>query len=434
MNVKEYLENHIATSHQIQKNCDLTARQVLLAIKKLAHIIIKIPNGRSPKYALTKPAFNTGDKIYLWEVDNFGKHSCIATLRPLSAGGYMVEKEIGMPNAFMGEQGNGFYHDLPYFLTDIAPKGFLGKKIAENIAKVDDSFPAHLNEWNDNHIGRYLLANTDSSIGNLKFGNHVNLNIRTFFERHKRDQYLDIADEIISHDSILSSAGGEQQKFTTFCEDINAHVLVKFSPKGDSKNARRWKDILITEHYAAQILNAGGIVTAAETTIFEQGGRLFLESKRFDRCDKHGKRSMLSLLSIDAEFVGVGDNWLRSCTELFQLKLLNQQDLYNVEYLSTFAQLIYNSDTHLGNISFEAHNEGFTLLPIYDMCSMAFAPKSNGEILPFIHKEPNIKISEGFTLQAVTSAVKLFWSQVANEAMLSKDFKKYIQQNFMGKE
>jgi len=34
MTVREYLENHIATSYQIQKKCDLSARQVLFAIKK----------------------------------------------------------------------------------------------------------------------------------------------------------------------------------------------------------------------------------------------------------------------------------------------------------------------------------------------------------------------------------------------------------------
>ncbi len=431
MNVQEYLENHIATSKEIQKNCDLSARQVLLAIKKLGHKIIKIQNGRSPKYALTKQAFEAGDSIHIWEVDNFGKHSCIATLRPLSAGGFIVEKYTGMPAVFLGEQGNGFYSDLPYFLTDMAPKGFLGKKIAENLANADTRFPFHLSEWKNDHIGRYLLANTESSIGNLKFGNNVNLNIRTHFERHSRNQYLDIADEIISGEVILSSAGGEQQKFTTFCSEINTHVLVKFSPKGNSANARRWKDILITEHYAAKVLNSSGIVTAAETYIFEQGGRLFLESKRFDRCEQHGRRSMLSLTSIDAEFVGAGDNWVRSVKGLFEQNLLIQQDVFNVEYLSLFAKLIYNSDTHLGNISFETHNDGFALLPIYDMCSMAFAPKSNGEILPFTSKEPKMDASDGIPIDQLNIMAQSFWLQVSKEQMISSEFRVYIKSNLI---
>ena len=61
-------------------------------IKKLNESVIKVSNGRSPKYALTTNAFDVGDKIHIWEVDNFGKHSAIATLRPLTTGRFFVEK------------------------------------------------------------------------------------------------------------------------------------------------------------------------------------------------------------------------------------------------------------------------------------------------------------------------------------------------------
>ncbi len=432
MNVQEYLQNHIATNDDLQKNCNLTARQVSLALKKLGKSIIKIANGRSPKYALTKQAFFAGDSINIWEVDNFGKHSCIAALRPLYTGGFFIDKDTGMPSTFLGVNKNGLYDDMPYFLQDMAPKGFLGKKIAKNLANAEMGFPSSLNDWNNDHLGRYLLANTEASIGNLKFGNNVTLNIRKDFAKHNRSDYLNIADDIISNDTILSSAGGEQQKFTTYCRDINAHVLVKFSPKGDSENAQRWKDILITEHYAAKVLNEGGIVTAAETHIFEQGGRLFLESKRFDRCDKHGRRSMLSLSVIDAEFVGHAENWLNTAEHLFGDDLITRQDLFNVEYLSVFAKLIHNTDTHLGNISFETHNDGFALLPIYDMCSMGFAPKSNGEIVPFDYKELDIKVSSDISIINLKAMViGSFWTNVYNEPMISDAFKAFIKKQFL---
>jgi hypothetical protein len=86
--VKEYLEFNIATTKEICDYCNLTSRQVLLHLKKLSDRIIKIPNGKSPKYALTANAFGVGDKIYIWEVDNFGKHSAIAALKPLATGGF----------------------------------------------------------------------------------------------------------------------------------------------------------------------------------------------------------------------------------------------------------------------------------------------------------------------------------------------------------
>lgn len=424
----DYLENNIATSKEIQLNCDLTARQVLLQLNKLGSRIIKIPNGRSPKYALTTNAFGAGDNIAIWEVDSFAKPVAIALLRPLAvAGRFFIESlefNLGMPKVFLGEAKNGLYDDLPYFLFDMAPKGFLGKKIAQNLAEIDDSYPRHLNDWKTEHIGRYLLANTDSSMGNLKFGNNVNLNLRATVTKHDRSEYLNIADDIIHSDSILTFAGGEQPKFTTFCTDVNAHVIIKFSPKGDEANARRWKDILITEHYANEVINQSNFITAAETNLLEDGDRLFLESIRFDLQGEHGKNSMLSLSVIDAEFVGSGDNWVKSAESLFEQKLLSSHDNHSVKHLAEFANLINNNDTHLGNISFKTHNDGFSLLPIYDMCSMGFAPKSNGEVTPFSFSKPNIAENLLIDLQPLVNA---FWQLIFDEPKTSSEFKTFIK-------
>lgn len=421
--MEDYLKRHIATSKEIQVNCNLTARQVLSRIKKLGSRIVTIQSGRSPKYALTTNAFGVGDCIHIWEVDEFGKHTNIAELRPLAAGGFFIEKQVGMPEVYLGVSGNGLYSDLPYFLRDMAPQGFLGKKIAEKMSDKDDSFPKRLRDWNTQHIGRYLLANNDISMGNLRFGNNANLKIRSAYSKHLRNDYPKIADNLIINDTVLSSAGGEQQKFTTFCTDINAHVLIKFSPKGNDSNARRWKDILITEHHAAQVINEYGVTTAAETELLEIGDRLFLESKRFDRVGEHGRRSMISLSMIDIEFIGSGISWVKSAEYLKQNNLLSDQDLYNIKILEQFASLIFNTDTHLGNISFKADSNGFSLLPIYDMCSMGFAPKSNGEVTPFKYKEIEVSSEMSF----VKSLANKFWRRVANNHRTSTEFKSFIQ-------
>ena len=426
MNVEDYLQSQIATSKQIQTHCGLTQRQVGLQINKLGVRVVRIANGRSPQYALTTARFGVGDNILIWEVDNLGKPTCMAKLRPLAAGGFFVEEHQNMPNVFLGEAKNGLFDDLPFFLVDMAPKGFLGKKIAEQLSRVDESFPAHLKDWKTEHIGRYLLANADNSLGNLKLGNNAALQLQAPFAQHSRKEYITLADHIMDEDVVLSSAGGEHQKFATFCTEIDAHVIVKFSPKGDDANARRWKDVLITEHYAAKALNETGFVTAAETHIIEDGERLFLESKRFDRSGKHGRRSILSLEVIDAEFVGSGVSWMDSCFQLLQQDLISEQDYIKVEFLSAFARYIHNTDTHLGNISFAAHQEGFTLLPIYDMCSMGFAPKSNGEVAPLKFNWPeNIRVKK-VALNGVKHCATCFWNNLANEPLLSDAFRQFI--------
>ncbi len=74
---------------------------------------------------------------------------------------------------------------------------------------------------------------------------------------------------------------------------------------------------------------------------------MFLESIRFDRHAKHGRSSMLSLKSIDAEFVGSGESWVSSLTGLYKMKLLSEQDLFNGQCLWLFGRLINNTDMHL---------------------------------------------------------------------------------------
>jgi len=426
MKVEEFLETRVATSKEIQNACGLSQRQVGLQLKKLGHRVIRIKNGVSPKYALTMPDFGVSDNINIWEVDNFGKPVCIAVLRPLAAGGYFVEEHQNMPKVFLGESQNGLYDDLPFFLQDMAPKGFLGKIIAENLADIDNNFPRHLSDWKNEHIGRYLLANTDTSIGNLKFGNNATLNLRPNITKHFRKDYAVLAGDIIGNEVILSSAGGEQQKFTTFCEEAHAHVMVKFSPKGDDANARRWKDILITEYYAGRVINETGFVTAAETELFEDDGRLFLESVRFDRSGEQGRRSMFSLSIIDSEFIGLGQDWMNSSYQLYKEGLTTYQDYINVEFLALFAKLIHNTDTHLGNISFDTHRDGFALLPIYDMCSMGFAPKSNGEVLPFKFEKPEELKARHVDKKLVFETAKKFWGLIQDDLRISEEFRSFI--------
>ncbi len=91
-----------------------------------------------------------------------------------------------MPAVFLGKHKNGFYNKLPFFLQDMAPKGFLGKKIAIKLANNSHNFPPHLSDWTSQHLGRYLLANADNGVGNLKLGNNVELNIRTEPNKHSR--------------------------------------------------------------------------------------------------------------------------------------------------------------------------------------------------------------------------------------------------------
>lgn len=236
-----------------------------------------------------------------------------------------------------------------------------------------------------------------------------------------------MAEDVLKGEVPGSSAGGEQPKFTAFNSLNESHVIVKFSPKDDTDIAKRWRDILITEYHAAQIINEN-ICPAAQTRFLEAEGRLFLETHRFDRLGVSGRYSMISLQAIDDEFTGLGHNWARVMGALKDQGLVRDQDAHAAGQLLYFGQLIHNTDMHLGNLSLFIDGETFKLLPCYDMCSMGFAPKSVGEVGPFFFDaskipDPELNTSDTTRLQRLAYA---FWENVLGDEHISSEFRSFL--------
>ena len=360
-------------------------------------------------------------------VDAHGNTVLVAYVRPLTNGGYFIEPAAGMPSLLLGEKRNGLYDDLPYFLYDMAPQGFMGRQIAKELASQSDDFPADPRHWNANHIGRYLVSNGDDLPGNLKFGEQAILRVRRKPAAIPDESYPALADSVMNGVIPGSSAGGEQPKFTAFSAKSSSHVIVKFSPRGENAIAKQWRDILLTEYHAIEAIHNAGF-PAAETRLLEMDGRLFLESQRFDRSGEYGRLSMVSLRSIDAEFSGNGNGWPQTLHALYTQNLISWQHVSDAEILWCFGRLINNTDMHLGNLSFAIDGDVFRLLPLYDMCSMGFAPDSGGEapaytFVPSMPKFVNLQQDmSGF----VRDIAHDFWERIADDRRISEDLKDYL--------
>lgn len=427
LSIREYLARGPATSKEIQSATDLSQAAVSRQLRSLGDSVVRLPSGRSPRYAMTRNAFGGDDRLPLFMVDTYGNNTSVALIRPLAHGGFFVQPLTGMPPVLLGEGKNGVYDDLPYFLDDLRPQGFLGRQVAAALASQSDDFPADPRNWNADHVGRYLISSGDDLPGNFKFGQQAHLRARRKPDISTEHDYPALADSVMSGDVPGSSAGGEQPKFTTFCENRSAHVIVKFSPQGNSDAARRWRDILITEYHATQAIHSQNF-PAAETRLIELGGRLFLESQRFDRSGKYGRMPMLSLQSVDAEFTGLGSDWPRVMNALLEEELISFQHVYDTEFLWNFGRLINNTDMHLGNLSLGIEGSVFRLLPAYDMCSMGFAPKSS-EVLPFNFTPPELR-SQHMNVDSLLSlkeAAYDFWEKVANDGRISDEFREFLE-------
>ncbi|HEB93073.1 MAG TPA: type II toxin-antitoxin system HipA family toxin YjjJ [Gammaproteobacteria bacterium] len=429
VSIREYLQQGPATSKEIQAATGLNQVAVSRQLRGMGDSVIKLPNGRSPRYALTRNAFGGDDKLPLVMMDAHGNSTLVAYIRPLAHGGFFVAAETGMPSILLGENGDGLYDDLPYFLDDLGPQGFLGRQIAEEMAAQSGDFPPDPQHWNASHIGRYLISNGDDLPGNFKFGQQALWRVRRKPVVCSVQDYPALADSVMSGVIPGSSAGGEQPKFTAFCGDRFAHVIVKFSPKGNHAVARRWRDILITEYHATKAIHTQDF-PAAETQLIEMGGRLFLQSQRFDRSGEYGRMPMFSLQSVDAEFTGLGSDWPRVMIALARRDLVSWQHVYDADFLWAFGRLINNTDMHLGNLSLAIEGSVFRLLPVYDMCSMGFAPKSGGEVTPYDFIAPEIS-GENFSEEMVSSIMKMahdFWERVADDKRISDELRAFLSQ------
>lgn len=426
----ELLKQGSATSREIQETTGLRQAAVSKQLISMGSHIIKMKAGRAPKYALTTTAFGTSDELPLYAVDAYGNNAAIAKVRPLAHGGFYVDPLPGMPSLLLGEGGNGFYDDLPYFLMDLCPQGFIGRQIATNLSSISDEFPSDPKNWNSNHIGRYLVSNGDDLPGNLQFGEQAHLRLRRKPMVSTIEDYPKMADMVMEGGLPGSSAGGEQPKFTAYCGERLAHVIVKFSPRGDDRVSQRWRDVLITEHYAAKVMNTAGF-PAAETRLEEADGRLFLESKRFDRVGEYGRMPQISLQSVDAEFTGLGSSWPAVIHALHEKKLISWQHTFDAMVLWMFGRLINNTDMHLGNLALGIEGDIFRLLPSYDMCSMGFSPKS-GEVPTYTFTPTTPERLLATTQIEADPAFEManaFWDEIITAELISDEFREFIELN-----
>jgi len=431
ISIIEILRQKPVSSKELQLRTGLSQASVSRQLNSLGDSIVKLGSGRSTQYVLVKNAFETGDRIPLYAVDAQGSPVCIANIRPLAHGGFYVERTTNTPAVLLGEQGNGLYDDLPYFLDDLRPQGFIGRQIARALSE-SSNFPSDPRQWTAEHVGSYLIANSDDLPGNIKLGRQSLMRIPGKILPTQRSDYYAIADLVIQGDLPGSSAGGEQPKFTAFTED-RGHVIVKFSPPGGDNVARRWRDILLSEYHAHKILRENiKISLAVESEIFEIGDRLFLESQRFDRHGVVGRLPMISLMVVDAEFVGEGTNWPGVMDVLTQTNLVSAEHYFDACLLHEFGKAINNTDMHLGNLSLSYDGDVFRLLPIYDMCSMGFAPTSSN--IPGFGFTYNVDNYEGANYKDIVSPNKAaidvavqYWQAVSADERISEEMKNFLE-------
>ena len=358
------------------------------ALASLDPELVRIGAARSIQYALRDEARSALDAA-IYRVDTTGHVMELGRLVAVRAEGFVMQQA----------DGKALHSDgLPWWLYDMRPQGYLGRAFCRNHGDAL-ALPENLTSWGDSHVLQALQKHGVDLAGNLLVGKQA---LQQFMNSPVADaiaaaerpaRYSALAAAAARGEVAGSSAAGEQPKFTAFAQpgpgEDAAHMIVKFSELQNSPVSERWRDLLLAEHMALEVLRASGIA-AAQTQIIDHAGQRFLQVQRFDRVGPLGRRALHSLAALDAEFVGGAGRWPDIAQALGQIKCIDAAAVQGAGLLWAYGYLIGNTDMHAGNLSFMAENgRPYALAPAYDMTPMAFAPLSGGG-LPLTLAEPII--------------------------------------------
>jgi hypothetical protein len=378
--------------------------------------IVTLGAARATQYAL-RDTFRGLPDIPVYRVNAAGQIELLGQLSPVRPDGFVMRDS----------NGHATYHaGLPWWLTDMRPQGFLGRAYARQHAN-GLGLPPDVRHWSDADALRALLRNGGDVVGNLLLGElardrFVNASAPLVVGAN---DYPRLAAEALTEGEIWSSAGGEQPKFCAYCD--NGHVLVKFSAPEDNPIAARWRDLLLAEHHALETLAASG-VPAALSRVVDVGAQRFLELVRFDRVGALGRHALLSLASLDGEFVGNATApWPVVTSELARQKAITAQAHSRVALLFAFGTLIGNTDMHAGNLSFVSDlGRPYALSPAYDMLPMAFSATAGGLVQDSLSAVHLHSCVDGQTWRAARDLAQTYLDRLRHDTRFSARFQPCI--------
>ena len=410
-------------------------------INEAGNQVVRIGNARATSYVARATSEPNAWPLFRMRADTTLDE--LGTLHALRGDRFHFQPAGERPNLMRPvEATRGHFPGLPWFLDDLRPQGFLGRTLAHRMGR-QLGVPEDLARWQTSH-NLTAIVHGGTGIGDLLLGQpaidralaELDAPIDAVPAAQRARRYPAWAQEALAGEEIGSSPGGEQPKFTATVETGHGRyaALVKFAPHDEGPASRRWAELLACEHLALNCLREAGF-NAAESELIETDGHTFLEVRRFDRAaDTLGRRGFVSLLALDAAFIGEGPReWGLAGEQLLAQHWIEPGTAEAMARLHWFGRLIGNSDMHLGNLGFHLVDAGpLPLCPAYDMLPMYLAPSRTGVVRPASPLQLNAPARSGQLphIAWAASVALRFWRNVADsERIASPELKQLAASN-----
>lgn len=426
--IKRYLQRAGASSAKdVMRHLNISQPVFSRLVGRMERDILVAGGARSTRYALKREMPDVGGAVPIYKIDERGESHHMAVLHAIWPKGFYLEAKVEDIN-------NGFFDDLPYFLEDLRPNGFLGRMVPKRHPELNA--PDDIRLWSADHCLKYLTRFGADSIGNFILGDKA-FGLYLAQVKNPADlvgieempfAYAKMANDVITFGPAGSSAGGEQPKFLAVKGADRIPVLVKFSPPVVDQISGRMADLLMCEHIAHGVMEGHGF-QAAKSEIIRHDGRVFLEIERFDRVGATGRRGLISLGALCAQFAGIFNRWSEATGELARQKIIDADAQTTIRALEMFGRLIANTDMHMANLSFFTKGEAIAgLSPVYDMLPMMYAPR-NAQIIELNFDPPLPRPLDADIWDRALSAACDFWNRVSTCEEISAGFKSIARVN-----
>jgi len=427
---------HKMPAGELLNRLQVSRATLMRALRALGPEVLTRGHARRTAYAARRSLRGNPSPLPLFRVDREGRGTEVASLDLVYPQGCAARFHEPFDWPLEGDMNDGWFEGIPYPLEDMRPQGFLGRHFARQHAQLlqvgDDP-----QLWPEDDVLYALSVLGADQPGNYIIGETA---YRRFLAETQEDtHFLDdseaVASYVVSAEQAMrvgvagSSAGGEFPKFTArrMIDGTQTHVIVKFSGADSSPGVQRWADLLVCEHLALGTVQDCLQLDASASRIYQAGGRTFLEVQRFDRHGAFGRSPVCSWSTLNHAFFGLaGKTWAAGAAALCERGFIQETTRQAIQTIWCFGQLIANTDMHDGNLAFRP---GLTLVPIYDMLPMLYAPLRGIE-LPQRTFTPALPMpAELGAWQAAARAAIEFWQRAASDVRISAPFRQICADN-----
>lgn len=423
------LEGGPQVAPDLQERLGISQPSLSRLIKRLPRRVVAFGRARLRRYGVRRPLGSLTTPLPGYEVRPDGSIVEAFVIDAIAPSGFVVEWTKGPAH---------IYEDLPWFLQELRPAGFLGRLVPRSLPV--DWLPDDIRRWTAVHVIEYAVRYGWNLPGAFLLGETVVQRRGDYLvdppdrvdADRRAEMYAERAAAALQAGDAGSAAAGEQPKFlATVAENGQlTPVIVKFSPPCDHPANQRIADLLVAEHLALETLREAGH-NAARSRIFEAANRVFLEVERFDRTPEGGRRSIATLQYVDAAFVsetfrganGRGPS-AASTGRLHAQSLIDAATHREARFREQFGEWIANPDQPFDNLAFELDGLDLErLTPAYDVNPAAYAPV-RGEI-PTIEPATRIALPSNADVAAEAHAAAMtFWQAVEADPRISAHFRR----------